>query len=65
MSVLAIRINKIINSLEPECRIPVVQALRTSDGTFLSFQQELAAHSWENPNLPVQDILDSVAFDIA
>lgn len=65
MTALDIRINQMINSLEPEFRIPVVNALRTSDGTFLSFQQELAAQVWDMPELPVQDILDRVAFDVA
>lgn len=65
MNSLDIRINQMINSLEPEFRIPVVNALRTSDGTLLSFQQELAAQVWDTPELPVQDILDRVAFDVA
>ena len=65
MTALDIRINQTINSLEPEFRIPVVNALRTSDGTFLSFQQELAAQVWDTPELPVQEILDRVAFDVA
>jgi hypothetical protein len=65
MTALDIRINQMINSLEPECRIPVVNALRASDGTFVSFQQELSAQVWDNPELPVQDILDRVAFDVA
>ncbi len=65
MTALDIRINKMINSLEPEYRISVINALRLSDGTLLSFQQELAAQVWETPDLPVQDILDRVAFDVA
>lgn len=65
MHALDIRINQMINSLEPEFRIPVVNALRASDGTLLSFQQELSAQTWDTPELPVQDILDKVAFDVA
>jgi len=65
MTALDVRINTMINSLEPEYRISVVNALRLSDGTLLSFQQELAAQVWETPDLPVQDILDRVAFDVA
>lgn len=64
MNALDIRINRMINSLEPEFRIPVVNALRSSDGTLLSFQQELAAQVWDTPELPVQDIIDLVAFDV-
>ena len=62
---LSVRINQMVNSLEPEFRVPVVNALRASDGTYLSFQEELAAQVWDNPTLPVQDILDRVAFDVA
>jgi len=50
--------HQVINSLEPEFRIPVVKALQASDGSFLSFQQELSAQTWDFPELPVQDILD-------
>lgn len=64
MNALDIRINKMINSLDPEYRMPVVNALRNSDGTLLSFQQELSAQVWDTPDLPVQDILDKVAFDV-
>jgi predicted metal-dependent peptidase len=65
MTALDISINQMINSLEPEFRIPVVNALRSSDGSLLSFQQELSAQVWDTPDLPVQDILDRVAFDVA
>ncbi len=64
MTALDIRINQMINSLEPECRIPVVNALRASDGTVLSFSQELSAQTWDHPELPVQDILDKLMFDV-
>lgn len=65
MNALNIRINRMINDLEPEFRMPVVNALRTCDGTLLSFQEELVSQTWEVPELPVQDILDLVAFDVA
>lgn len=65
MTALDIRINLMINNLEPEFRIPVINALRASDGTVLSFQQELAAQTWDTPGLPVQDIVDQVCWDVA
>lgn len=65
MNALDVRINRMINALEPEFRIPVVNALRSSDGTLLSFQQELSAQVWDMPELPVQDIVDLIAFDVA
>jgi len=64
MNALDIRINIMLNSLDPEFRIPVVNALRASDGTLLSFQQELSAQVWDTPELPVQDIMDRIAFDV-
>lgn len=64
MTALDVRINMIINNLDPEFRIPVINAVRSSDGTLLSFQEELAAQVWDMPELPVQDILDKVAYDV-
>ena len=64
MNALDIRINIMLNSLDPEFRIPVVNALRASDGTLLSFHQELSAQVWDTPELPVQDIMDRIAFDV-
>lgn len=61
MTALDIRIGQMINSLDPEFRIPVITALRTSDGSVVSFQQELAAQVWDMPGLPVQEILDRLA----
>lgn len=55
-------VKQLINSLEPEYRIPVQQAFKASDGTLLSFQQELSAMTWDYPRLPVQDIVDRVAY---
>lgn len=65
MNALDVRICKVINGLDLEFRVPVLNAVRASDGTMLSFQQELAAQAWDMPELPVQDILDLVAFDVA
>lgn len=55
-------VKALINSLEPEYRIPVQQAFKASDGTVLSFQQELSAMSWDYPRLPVQDIVDRMLY---
>jgi hypothetical protein len=64
MTALNIRINQMINALEPEYRIPVVNALSASDGTVLSFQEELVSQTWDNPYLPVQEIMDKLMFDL-
>lgn len=61
MTALDIRISQMINLLDPEFRIPVITALRSSDGSVVSFQQELAAQVWDMPELPVQEILDKLA----
>lgn len=59
------RVREVINGLEPEFRIPVQRALKASDGTVLSFQQELSAMAWDYPRLPVQDIVDRICWDVA
>jgi hypothetical protein len=51
--------------IEREFRVPVSVAFKQSDGTFLSFQQELSAQVWDHPDLPVQEILDKLAYDLA
>ena len=65
MTALDGRIAAVINTIEPEFRISIVNALQASDGTVLSFQQELAAQIWDTPDLPVQEILDKIIFDVA
>ena len=65
MNAMSVRVGTVINDLEPEFRIPVMLALRNSDGTVISFQQELAAQAWDNPDLPVQQIFDAVCWDVA
>lgn len=65
MTVLNNRIHTVINELEPEFRVPVYTAARNSDGTVLSFQQELSAQTWDYPELPIQEIMDKVCYDVA
>lgn len=62
---LSIRINNVINRIEPEHRIPVMNALRSSDGTYLSFHSELVSQTWDNPSLPVEDIIEEICWDVA
>lgn len=64
MNALDTRIAVVINDVEPEFRMSVLTALKASDGTLLSFQEELNAQIWENPELPVQAILEKIAFDV-
>jgi hypothetical protein len=59
------RVNRLLPSLEREDRVPVAHALFHSDGTVLSFEQELAAQCWDFPTLDVQSIMDQVCFDVA
>lgn len=61
---LSARITQVINKLEPEFRIPVMSAAANSDGSFLSFQMELASQVWDNPTLDVEGIINQVAYDL-
>jgi len=61
---LDIRISSVINTIDCEFRMPVINALKASDGTLLSFQEELTAQTWDNPELPVLEIMDKIAFDV-
>lgn len=63
MNALTARITAMQDWLPREFRKPVSVAADLSDGTFLSFQQELAAQSWDFPELPVQEILDKISYD--
>jgi len=65
MNALKFRLHELMPTIEREFRIPVSVAFKQSDGTFLSFQQELSAQSWDYPDLPVQEILDKLAYDLA
>lgn len=65
MNALDVRVAMILDEVDMEFRTPILTALRYSDGTVLSFSQELAAQTWENPELPVQDILDKLLYDLA
>ena len=62
---LSVRINHMINRIDPEFRIPVLNALRSSDGTYLSFHSELVSQTWDNPTLPVEDIIEEICWDVA
>lgn len=64
MSVLNERILIVQDRIPREFRKAVVTAAVLSDGTVLSFEQELSSQVWDYPELPVQDIMDIVAYDL-
>jgi hypothetical protein len=64
MNVLKFRLHELMNSLDREHRVPVSVAFKQSDGSFASFAQELSSMSWDFPDLPVQDILDKISYDL-
>ena len=64
MRVIDARVSAVINSVDREFRVPVMEAARLSDGTLLSFQQELSAQVWDYPELNVEDILTRVSYDV-
>ena len=55
---LSLAVTQAMPRIDREYRASVYDAFRNSDGTMPSFQTELSAMVWENPELPVQDILD-------
>lgn len=59
------RICAVINNLAPEFRSPVTNAARNCDGTYLGFCSELSSAAWDYPELPIEDIQDQVAHDLA
>lgn len=65
MNSLSIRIGNVINRIDPEYRIPVMNALRYSDGTYLSFHNELVSQAWDCPNLPIESIMEEICWDVA
>lgn len=65
MNSLSVRINNVINQIDPEFRIPVMNAMRYSDGTYLSFHNELISQSWEFPELPIEKIMEEICWDVA
>ncbi len=65
MRVIDARISKIIGSIDREFRVPVMEAVKNCDGSLLSFQEELSSQVWDYRDLPVQEILDRVAYDVA
>lgn len=65
MNSLSVRVSTVINKINPEYRIPVVNALHSCDGSFLSFHSELECQKWDYPELPVEEIIEEVCWDVA
>jgi hypothetical protein len=65
MNSLPIKIGNVINSIDPEFRIPIMNALSCSDGTYLSFHSELISQQWDYPELPIEKIIDDICWDVA
>lgn len=65
MNALQYRIQNVLLDIDREFRNPVARAFKQSDGSYLSFQEELSSMAWDYPELPVQYILDKIAYDLA
>lgn len=65
MSILEFRVRKLLKDLPREHRPAVISAWEHSDGTLLSFIQELESQTWEYGDLPVSGIIDQLAWDVA
>lgn len=65
MNALEIRVRELLRELPREHRPAVISAWEHSDGTLLSFIQELESQRWDYGDLPVDDIVDRLAWDVA
>lgn len=65
MNSLSVRIKSVINNIPSEYRVSVLNALQSSDGTYLSFHSELMGQTWDNPELPVEEIMEEICWDVA
>ena len=65
MNSLSTRVKTMINKINPEYRIPLLNALQSSDGTYLSFHSELISQQWDYPDLPIEKIIDDICWDVA
>lgn len=62
---IELRVRELIRGLDREYRSPVIRAFESSDGSLLSFIDELNSQSYEYPDLPVDDIIGQLAWDVA
>lgn len=65
MNSLSVRVSALVNKIDPEYRIPVMNALQTCDGSFLSFHSELECQKWDYPELPVEHLIEEICWDVA
>jgi hypothetical protein len=54
------QIKAVVSSLDREFKSPVSVAFANCDGSFSDFSSELRSQLWENPDLPVDDILSRI-----
>jgi len=62
--VLEYRVIELVKELDREHRPAVIGAWESCDGTLLSFMEEMTAQTWDYPELPVQSIVDQIAYDV-
>lgn len=62
---IELRVRELIRGLDREHRPPVIRAFESSDGSLLSFIEELNSQSFDYPDLPVDDIIGQLAWDVA
>lgn len=60
MTTLTLKINQVINTVEREYRIPLLTALKFSDGDMVKFTEELEAMAWDYPDLDFEHVLERV-----
>lgn len=65
MNALEYRVRAMIRDLAHEHRPAVISAWEHSDGTLLSFIEELESQRWDHPDLPVDSLIEQIAWDVA
>jgi hypothetical protein len=64
MNIIQLRVQRFFDEIPREFRVPVSAAADLSDGTLLDFHQELENQTWEYPDLPVNEIVNIIAYDV-
>lgn len=65
MNSLEFRVREMVRDLAREHRPAVIGAWERSDGSLLSFIEELQSQQWDYPDLPVDSLVEQIAWDVA
>lgn len=65
MTSMEYRVRELVKGLDRELRPAVISAWEHSDGSLLSFIEELQGQQWDFPDLPVDSLIEQIAWDVA